>query len=56
MKSPITQIKGGIKKLQLQKRKFLFQHFTNEKEKMGKEIELCDMLPDLDDKKKDKVC
>ena len=56
MKSPITQIKGGIKKLQLQKRKFLFQHFTNEKEKMGTEIELCDMLPDLDDKKKDKVC
>ena len=32
MKSPITQIKGGIKKLQPQKRKFLFQHFTNSNE------------------------
>ena len=31
MKSPITQIKGGIKKLQPQKRKFLFQNFTNKK-------------------------
>ena len=43
------------KKLQLQKRKFFFQHFTNEKEKMGTEIELCDTLPDLDDENEDKV-
>ena len=56
MKSPITQIKGGIKKLHLQKRKFLFQHFTNKKEKTGTEIELCNTLPDLDDENKDKVC
>ena len=27
IKSPITQIKGGIKKLQPHKRKFFFQHF-----------------------------
>ena len=56
MKSPITQIKGGIKKLQPQKRKFLFQNFTNQKEIMETEIELCDTLPDLDDKNEDKVC
>ena len=40
MKSPITQIKGGIKKLQPQKRKFLFQNFTNKKEIMETEIGL----------------
>ena len=56
MKSPITQIKGGITKLQPQKRKFLFQNFTNQKEIMETEIELCDTLPDLDDKNEDKVC
>ena len=56
MKSPITQIKGGIKKLQPQKRKFLFQNFTNQKEITETEIELCDTLPDLDDKNEDKVC
>ena len=56
IKSPITQIKGGIKKLQLHKRKFFFQHFTKEKEKMAMEIELCDTLPDFDDQNKDKVC
>ena len=56
IKSPITQIKGGIKKLQPQKRKFLFQNFTNQKEIMETEIELCDTLPDLDDKNEDKVC
>ena len=56
MKSPITQIKGGIKKLQQQKRKFLFQNFTNQKEITETEIELCDTLPDLDDKNEDKVC
>ena len=56
IKSPITQIKGGIKKLQPQKRKFLFQNFTNQKEITETEIELCDTLPDLDDKSEDKVC
>ena len=56
MKSPITQIKGGIKKLQPQKRKFLFQNFTDKKENAGTEIELCDTLPDLDDENEDKVC
>ena len=56
MKSPITQIKRGIKKLQPQKRKFLFQNFTNLKEITETEIELCNTLPDLDDKNKDKVC
>ena len=56
MKSPITQIKGGIKKLQPQKRKFLFQNFTNQKEITETEIELCDTLPDSDDKNEDKVC
>ena len=56
MKSPITQIKGGIKKLQLHKRKFFFQLSTDEEEKMGTEIELCDTLPDLDDENEDKVC
>ena len=56
MKSPITQIKGGIKKLQLHKRKFFFQLSTDEKEKTGTEIELCDTLPDLDDENEDKVC
>ena len=56
MKSPITQIKGGIKKLQPHKRKFFFQLSKNEKEKMGMEIELCDTLPDLDNENEDKVC
>ena len=56
MKSPITQIKGGIKKLQPQKRKFLFQNFTDKKDNAGTEIELCDTLPDLDDENEDKVC
>ena len=56
MKSQITQIKGGIKKLQPQKRKFLFQNFTNQKEITETEIELCDTLPDLDNKNEDKVC
>ena len=56
MKSQITQIKGGIKKLQPQKKKFLFQNFTNQKEITETEIELCDTLPDLDDKNEDKVC
>ena len=54
--SPITQIKGGIKKIKPHKRKFFFQHFTNEKEKWGTEIELCDTLPDLDNENKNKVC
>ena len=35
MISPITQIKGGIKKLQPHKRKFFFQLSTDEKEKTG---------------------
>ena len=56
MISPITQIKGGIKKLQPHKRKFFFQLSTDEKEKMGTEIEICDTLPDLDDENEDKVC
>ena len=56
MISPITQIKGGIKKLQPHKRKFFFQLSTNEKEKTGTEIELCYTLPDLDDENEDKVC
>ena len=56
MKSPITQIKEGIKKLQPQKRIFLFQNFTNQKEITETEIELCDTLQDLDDKNEDKVC
>ena len=56
MKSQITQIEGGIKKLQPQKKKFLFQNFTNQKEITETEIELCDTLPDLDDKNEDKVC
>ena len=56
MKSPITQIKGGIKKPQLHRRKFFFQLSTDEKEKTGMEIELCDTLPDLDDQNEDKVC
>ena len=54
--SPITQLKGGIKKLQPHKRKFFFQLSTDEKEKTGTEIELCDTLPDLDDENEDKVC
>ena len=37
MISPITQIKGGIKKLQTHKRKFFFQLSTDEKKKMGME-------------------
>ena len=56
MISPITQLKGGIKNPQPHKRKFFFQLSTDEKEKMGTEIELCDTLPDLDDENKDKVC
>ena len=56
MISPITQLKGGIKKPQPHKRKFFFQLSTDEKEKTGTEIELCDTLPDLDDENKDKVC
>ena len=56
MISPITQIKGGIKKLQPHKRKFFFQLSTDEKEKTGMEIELCNTLPDLDDENEDKVC
>ena len=56
MKSQITQIKGGIKKLQPQKKKFLFQNFTNQKEITETEIELCDTLLDLDEKNEDKVC
>jgi len=56
MISPITQLKGGIKKPQPHKRKFFFQLSTDEKEKMGTEIELCDTLPDLDDENEDKVC
>ena len=56
MISPITQIKGGIKKLQPHKRKFFFQLSTDEKEKMEMEIELCITLPDLDDENEDKVC
>ena len=54
--SPITQIKGGIKKIKPHKRKFFFQHFTNEKEKWGTEIELCNTLPDLDNENENKVC
>ena len=46
MISPITQLKGGIKKPQPHKRKFFFQLSTDEKEKTGMEIELCDTLPD----------
>ena len=57
MISPITQLKGGIKKSQPHKRKFFFQLSTEKgKEKMGTEIELCDTLPDLDDENEDKVC
>ena len=56
MISPITRRKGGIKKTQPHKRKFFFQLSTDEKEKMGTEIELCDTLPDLDDENEDKVC
>ena len=56
MISPITQLKGGIKKPQLHKRKFFFQLSTDEKEKTGMEIELCNTLPDLDDENEDKVC
>ena len=56
MISPITQLKGGIKKPQPHKRKFFFQLSTDEKEKTGTEIELCDTLPDLDDENEDKVC
>ena len=56
MISPITQLKGGIKKSQPHKRKFFFQLSTDEKEKTGTEIELCDTLPDLDDENEDKVC
>ena len=50
------KVLSGIKKLQLHKRKFFFQHFTNEKEKTATEIELCNTLPDLDDQNEDKVC
>ena len=56
MISPITQLKGGIKKPQPHKRKFFFQLSTDKKEKTGTEIELCDTLPDLDDENEDKVC
>ena len=57
MISPITQLKGGIKKPQPHKRKFFFQLSTEKgKEKTGTEIELCDTLPDLDDENEDKVC
>ena len=56
MISPITQLKGGIKKPQPHKRKFFFQLSTDEKEKTGMEIELCNTLPDLDDENEDKVC
>ena len=55
MISPITQLKGGIKKPQPHKRKFFFQLSTDEKEKTGMELELCDTLPDLDDEDEDKV-
>ena len=56
MISPITQLKGGIKKPQPHKRKFFFQLSIDEKEKTGTEIELCDTLPDLDNENEDKVC
>ena len=49
MKSPISQIKGGVKKLETHTRKLFFQCFTESTDKMTTEIEMCDTLPDLPD-------
>ena len=49
IESPITRIKGGIKKIHPPKQRFIFQHFANKKEKTETEIELCETLPDLDE-------
>ena len=53
--NPILSPEGCTKKLQPHKRKFFFQLSTDEKEKTGTEIELCDTFPDLDDKNENKV-
>ena len=49
MKSPISQIKGGVKKLETHTRKLFFPCFTESTDKMTTEIEMCDTLPDLPD-------
>ena len=47
MKSPISQIKGGVKKLETQTRKLFFAPFTESIHKTTTEIEMCDTLPDI---------
>ena len=49
MKSPISQIKGGVKKLETQTRKLFFPPFTESIDKTTTEIEMCDTLPDIPD-------
>ena len=49
MKSPISQIKGGVKKLETQTRKLFFPSFTESIDKTTTEIEMCDTLPDIPD-------
>ena len=49
MKSPISQIKGGVKKLETQTRKLFFAPFTESIDKTTTEIEMCDTLPDIPD-------
>ena len=49
MKSPISQIKGGVKKLETQTRKLFFPPFTESIDKRTTEIEMCDTLPDIPD-------
>ena len=49
MKSPISQINGGVKKLETHTRKLFFPCFTESTDKMTTEIEMCDTLQDLPD-------
>ena len=49
MKSPISQIKAGVKKLETQMRKLFFAPFTESIDKTTTEIEMCDTLPDIPD-------
>ena len=47
IKSPISQIKGGVKKLETHTRKLFFPPFTESTVKTTTETEMCDTLPDL---------
>ena len=49
LKSPISQIKRGVKKLETHTRRLFFPHFIKSTDKTTTEIEMCDTLPDLPD-------